>query len=210
MELVTKSSMGRNYDHVKMKVEVTKKPSDNANVQLLAIEKTRNQVDLVQEGWGEPDGYKLGGKDAEQVLEVQALFSEVGEYVIKISLLDKDSSDAVIATKDFTFNIETTTGGTDNEETTPPNGNTGDTDNGNQENNNGGQSGNENDNENNGQNGNTNENTNQNGQNQENVEEMPENLPQTGMTKYVYIITAIAILGTGYITLKNEKIKNKK
>ena len=210
MELITKSSMGRNYDHVKMQVEVTKKPSDSATVQLLAIERTRAQVDLIKDGWGEPDGYELGGKDVEQILDVQGVFSEVGEYVIKISLLDKDSSDAVIATKDFTFNIETTTGGTDNEETTPPNGNTGDTDNGNQENNNGGQSGNENDNENNGQNGNTNENTNQNGQNQENVEEMPENLPQTGMTKYVYIITAIAILGTGYITLKNEKIKNKK
>ena len=59
---------------------------------------------------GEPDGYELGGKDVEQILDVQGVFSEVGEYVIKISLLDKDSSDAVIATKDFTFNVETATG----------------------------------------------------------------------------------------------------
>ena len=210
MELITKSSMGRNYDHVKMQVEVTKKPSDSATVQLLAIERTRAQVDLIQDGWGEPDGYELGGKDVEQILDVQGVFSEVGEYIIKISLLDKDSSNAVIATKDFTFKVEkATTGGTDNEETTPPENSTGDTNNGNQDNNNNGQSGNQNNNGNNEQNGNGSQNNNQ-GEQNENVEEMPEKLPQTGMTKYVYIITAIAILGAGYITLKNEKIKNKK
>lgn len=204
MELITKSSMGKNYDHVKMQVEVTKKPSDSANVQLLAIERTRAQVDLIQDGWGEPDGYELGGKDVEQILDVQGVFSEVGEYVIKISLLDKDSSDAVIATKDFTFNVEkATTGDTDNDETTPPDGNTGDTNNGNGGNNNGGQSGNGN----NEQNGNGGQNNNQ---GEQNVEEVPEKLPQTGMTKYVYIITAIAILGAIYITLKNEKVKSKK
>lgn len=191
MELVTKSSMGRNYDHVKMKVEVTKKPSDNANVQLLAIEKTRNQVDLVQEGWGEPDGYKLGGKDAEQVLEVQALFSEAGEYGIKISLLDKDSSDAVIVEKDFTFNVEENSVNDENNEN---NGNTNETIPG----------GNETTGETESSENTTNtENT----ENIENIEEMPENLPKTGMTKYIYIITAIAILGAAYFTIKNEKIK---
>ena len=204
MELITKSSMGKNYDHVKMQVEVTQKPSDSATVQLLAIERTRAQVDLIQDGWGGPDGYELGGKDVEQILDVQGVFSEVGEYVIKISLLDKDSSDAVIATKEFTFNVEKTdSGDTDNDETTPPDGNT---DEGNQENNNGGQSGNENNNGNNEQNGNGGQNNNQ---GEQNIEEVPEKLPQTGMTKYVYIITAIAILGAIYITLKNEKAKRK-
>ena len=204
MKLITKSSMGKNYDHVKMQVEVTKKPSNSASVQLLAIERTRAQMDLIQDGWGGPDGYELGGKDVEQILDVQGVFSEVGEYVIKISLLDKDSSDAVIATKDFTFNVEkATTGDTDNDETTPPDGNTGDTNNGNGGNNNGGESGNGN----NEQNGNGGQNNNQ---GEQNVEEVPEKLPQTGMTKYVYIITAIAILGAIYITLKNEKVKSKK
>ena len=32
MELITKSSMGKNYDHVKMQVEVTQKPSDSATI----------------------------------------------------------------------------------------------------------------------------------------------------------------------------------
>ena len=49
---------------------------------------------------------------------------------------------------------------------------------------------------------------NQNG-NVENVEELPENLPKTGMTQYVYIITAIAVLGAVYISLKSEKSKQK-
>ena len=52
MELITKSSMGKNYEHVKMQVEVTQKPSDNATVQLLATEKTRQETDLIQDGWG--------------------------------------------------------------------------------------------------------------------------------------------------------------
>ena len=187
MELITKSSMGRNYDHVKMKVEVTKKPSDSATVQLLAIERTKSQVDLIQDGFGEPDGYELGGKDVEQILDVQGVFSQEGEYVIKISLLDKDSSDALIVTKDFTFNVEKAKIDDEENNTTPPEDNTQDNENniiGNQ--------------------------NQQNQVNTENVEEMPENLPKTGMTKYVYIITAIAVLGAGYITLKNDKIKNNK
>lgn len=176
MELITKSSMGKNYDHVKMQVKVTKKPSDNASVQLLATEKTRNQVDLVKDGWGEPDGYKLGGKNVEQVLEVQALFSEVGEYGIKISLLDKDASNAVIEEKEFTFNVKENAvndenNGDNNETVTDKNEVIGET---------------------------------------ENIEEMPENLPKTGMTKYIYIITFVAILGATYFTIKNEKDKKRK
>lgn len=178
MELITKSSMGKNYEHVKMQVEVTKKPSDNASVQLLATEKTRNQVDLVKDGWGEPDGYKLGGKNVEQVLEVQALFSEVGEYGIKISLLDKDASNAVIEEKEFTFNVKENAVNDEN-----------------------------NGNENNGDNNETVTDKNEVIGETENIEEMPENLPKTGMTKYIYIITFVAILGATYFTIKNEKIK---
>lgn len=164
MQLVTESTMGRYYDHVKLTVEVTKKPSDDATVKLLATTRTRQEVDLIQEGWGEPDGYALGGKDVKQILDVRALFSEIGEYTIKISLLDKDSSDAVIATEDFDVNVlETSAENTDNEE-------------------------------------NNNQNT-----NTENEEKLPENLPKTGMTQYVYIITTIAVLGASYIALKGTK-----
>ena len=107
------------------------------------------------------------------MLEVQALFSEVGEYGIKISLLDKDASNAVIEEKEFTFNVKENAvndenNGDNNETVTDKNEVIGET---------------------------------------ENIEEMPENLPKTGMTKYIYIITFVAILGATYFTIKNEKIK---
>lgn len=186
MELITKSTMGKNYDHVKMTVEVTKKPSDNATVQLLATTRTRQEVDLIQDGWGEPDGYQLGGKDVEQILDIKALFSEVGSYTIKVSLLDKDSSDAVIATKDFEFKVE--------KEQIVDNDNNGETPG---EGNNQGTTGE----------GNINNDENKN-ENTNTEEKLPENLPKTGMTQYAYVITAVSILGCAYIAIKN--IKNEK
>lgn len=189
MELITKSAMGRNYDHVKMTVEVTKKPSDSATVNLFATTRTRQEVDLIQDGWGEPDGYQLGGKDVEQILDIRALFSEVGAYTIKVSLLDKDSSDAVIATRDFNFNVvkTATENGNNNEETTPPEGNNQGTTGGTTEENIGNTTNPEN-----------NEQT-------QTEEELPETLPKTGTTQYVYIITALAVLSCAYIAVKNMK-----
>ena len=199
MELITSSSMGKNYDHVKMKVEITEKPSDSATVKLLATERTRQEIDLIQEGWGEPDGYELGGRDAEQVLELRGLFSEVGNYKIKVSLLDADTGNAEIVSKEFAVvvNKEATTTPEDNNQ----NENTG--------NNNGNNSENNeiigNNNANNDQNGNGQTEEGQQGAENTQNEEMPETLPKTGMTQYVYFITAIAILGTSYIAVKNFK-----
>lgn len=190
MELVTSSSMGKNYDHVKMKVEITNKPSDDATVKLLATERTRQEIDLVTDGWGEPTGYELGGKDAKQVLDIRGLFSQAGNYKIKISLLDKDTSDAEIASQEFDITVKETAQ-IDNE--------------GNEDNTNGNQNNTIEGEEQNTINDN-NENTSGNGSNTENVQnEMPETLPKTGMTQYIYFITAIAILGTGYIALRNFK-----
>ena len=41
--------------------------------------------------------------------------------------------------------------------------------------------------------------------NNENKEELPETLPKTGTTQYIYVITAIAVLGATYIAVKNIK-----
>lgn len=196
MELITKSSMGKNYDHVKMTVEVTKKPSDSAPVSMLATTRTRQEVDLIRNGWGEPDGYQLGGKDVEQILDVRALFSELGEYTIKVTLSDKDTGDALIQTKDFTFNVtEKTTTPPTTDEDNGQTGNTGDNNTGND--NAGNNSGETNNSENNNQ---TNTPS-----NNENNEKLPDTLPKTGTTQYVYVITAVAILGTTYIAIKNIK-----
>lgn len=193
MELITESSLGKGYEHVKMKVEVIQKPSDSATVKLLATERTRQEVDLIQDGWGEPDGYELGGKDVSQILDVRGLFSEVGKYTIKISLLDKDTSDALIATQNFEIDVKNVNNTGNGNNTTE-----------------GGTQGNEiNNNEttNNEIVGDIqkNEISNNVEENEINNNEIPENLPKTGMTQYVYIITAITALGAGYIALRNNK-----
>ena len=182
MELITESSLGKNYKKVKMKVEITKRPSDDATVKLLATEKTRQEIDLVQDGWGEPDGYELGGKDVKQILDIRGVFSKVGDYTIKVSLEDADNGNTQIATKSFNISVqdETADNNQNNDETQnkPNEENTNNTTIGGTDNNN---------------------------ENTQNNEEIPEELPKTGMTQYVYIITAIAVLGSGYLALKNTK-----
>ncbi len=181
MKLITESSMGKNYDHVILKAEITSKPTD-ADVKLLATTTVRQEVDLIQTPWGDPTGYALGGKDVKQELNIRGLFTKVGEYTIKISLLDKDSGDAQIATREFKINVI--------EEGT--------------QNNNPGQGNNSENNENieNGQGQNNESNI------QENKpENTPETLPKTGMTKYAYIVIIMAVLGTAYIIIANAKIK---
>ena len=187
MELLTESSLAKNYDNVKMNVEITKKPSNSATVKLLATERTRQEIDLIKDGWGEPDGYQLGGKDVKQILDIRGLFNEKGSYTIKVSLLDKDKSNAEIASESFNITVEERQ--TDDKDERQ--------DNNNQEEN-GGTIGNTN-------NENTNKPNNENTSNIENNEELPENLPKTGITKYAYIITVIAILGSGYLALQNRK-----
>ncbi len=114
MQLVTESSMGRYYDHVKLTIEVVSKPSDNATVELTAITSESQEVDLIQDGWGDPDGYELGGQNVRQELNITGVFSEAGEYQLKVTLLDKDDSDSVIASKDITLNVQTVTVEDDN------------------------------------------------------------------------------------------------
>ena len=182
MELITKSSLGQNYEKVKMKVEVTKKPSEDANVKLLATERTKQEIDLIQNGWGEPDGYELGGKDVQQILDVRGIFSKAGDYTIKVSLEDADNGNTQIATKSFNISVQdkTADNNQNNDETQnkPNEENTNNTTIGGTDNNN---------------------------ENIQNTEKIPEELPKTGMTQYVYIITAIAVLGSGYLALKNTK-----
>lgn len=208
MELITESSLGKGYDHVKMKVEVTQKPSDEATVNLLATERTRQEVDLIKDGWGEPDGYELGGKDVKQILDIRGLFSEVGEYKIKVSLLDKDTSDALIATADFNVNVKEVDNAEDSNENNEVEGGTQTNEIGNEivgnevENEISNEIQNEISNEVQENEINNNETT---GNENLTNNEIPENLPKTGMTQYVYIITALAALGAGYVALKNNK-----
>ena len=102
MKLSYSSSMGRYYEHARLIAEAT--TPEGGNVKLTAIEAiTRAEEDIIQSGWGDPQGYKIGGKDFSQVLNVQALFTKAGNYTITLKLIDRDNSDSVIAQKQFSF-----------------------------------------------------------------------------------------------------------
>lgn len=105
MTLITESSMGKNYDHVRLIAEVTAKPSDNATAKLLATQDDSTEIDLLQSGWGEADGYAIGGKDVRQELLLRGEFDTDGKYTIDIKLIDRDDSDSVIAEKSFDITV---------------------------------------------------------------------------------------------------------
>ena len=112
MKLTYSSAMGRYYEHARLIAEATT-PTD-ASVKLLATDGvTKAETDIIQSGWGDPQGYKIGGKDVSQVLNVRALFSEVGEYSITLKLIDRDNSDTVIAQESFEYKVS-------EKEITPP------------------------------------------------------------------------------------------
>ena len=120
MTLITESSMGKNYDHVRMVAEPTKKPSDDAPVKLLATDERSQELGLIQNGWGEADGYALGGKNVRQELLLKGEFSHIGDYTVNIKIIDRDNSDAVVAQKDFNFTVSKTAVTDKEEPTTPP------------------------------------------------------------------------------------------
>lgn len=104
MILSYSSSMGRYYEHARLIAQAT--TPQNANVKLTAIDAlTSAEEDIIQSGWGDPQGYKIGGKDVSQVLNVKALFTEPGDYTITLKLIDRDNSDSVITEKDFKFTV---------------------------------------------------------------------------------------------------------
>lgn len=104
MKLSYSSSMGRFYEHARLIAEATT-PS-GATVKLTGINEEENaEQDIIKSGWGDPQGYKIGGKDFSQVLNLKALFSDEGEYTITLRLIDRDNSDNAISENQFKFTV---------------------------------------------------------------------------------------------------------
>ena len=178
MRLSYSSPMGKYYNKARLVAEST----GAGDVQLIGTDESQLDHDIIESGWGEEQGYSIGGKDVSQVLNVRGIFSEAGDYQITLKLIDRENSDAVIAEKTFDFTVaeqvETlppTTEGTENgttennpEEITPP------------------------------------------VEVEENVTEnttgntMPSKLPKTGINIYVPISTILIIL-TGIVIYYNKK-----
>ena len=111
MILSLTSSMGKNYDHARIILDAT--TPDGGNVQLKGTDETQTEYDLIDSGWGDPSGYAIGGQNVNKILNLRAIFDKVGEYKLTFKLIDRDSSDAVIAENTFTVTVTDT-------ETTPP------------------------------------------------------------------------------------------
>ncbi len=134
---------------------------------------------LFGSGFGDAQGYKIGGKDVSQVLQTRAVFSDAGDYTITLKLIDRDNSDAVIAEKTFGFTaVETTSqvvppaNTPENTETQVP--------------------------------GNTNG-TNKEERKEEVKQEMPSKLPKTGGNIYIPVVLALIVLGGGYAFYNKKK-----
>lgn len=97
------SPMGRFYEHARLVAEAVE--PNGANVKLLAIDDAGLEHDIIESGWGDAQGYKIGGKDVSQVLKTRAIFDQAGAYKITLKLIDRDDSDNVIAEKTFDFNV---------------------------------------------------------------------------------------------------------
>ena len=103
MKLSYSSPMGRYYEHARLIASATT-PKDGT-VNLIGIDENNLEHDIIQNGWGDAQGYKIGGKDVLQVLNLRGTFSKTGDYTITLKLIDRDNSDSVIAEKTFNFTV---------------------------------------------------------------------------------------------------------
>ncbi len=103
MNLSYSSPMGRYYEHARLVAEAV--APTGATVKLLAKDQSNLEHDIIQSGWGDAQGNKIGGKDVLQSLQTRAIFSEEGNYTITLKLIDRDNSDSIIAEKTFSFSV---------------------------------------------------------------------------------------------------------
>lgn len=187
MKIVVSSSMGKNYEHTRIIAKATT-PS-GATVNLLATDSQGLEHDIIQSGWGDADGDSIGGVNVRKELDVRGLFSVAGDYSITLSLIDRDNSDAEIVSKTFTIAVLEEAKPTEPEnpeevkpeekpEPVEPEENPED-------------------------NGETN-NKEQNKVITENKNN-PKNLPKTGNTIYVVILSIVAVLVVSYICIRKRK-----
>lgn len=173
--ITTSSEMGKYYDHARLIAEVT--TQTGGTVTLIGIDEQQLEHDLIQSGWGDPSGYKIGGK-VNQVLKFTGLFTEAGDYQITLKLIDRDSSDASIVEKTFDIKVV--------EESTVED---------------------ENNNTNTGNNTeNTTDNITNSTEEQEKIEELPKELPKTGIN-YTGIVIALIVLAILIYFTKYRKKK---
>lgn len=119
IKLSYSSTMGRYYANARLVAEVV--APGNAITKLFATDTAGLEHDIIQSGWGEAQGYAIGGPNFAQVLNVRGIFTDVGNYTITLKLIDRGNSDAVIAQKSFDFTIADVVQNAPTENQTTPN-----------------------------------------------------------------------------------------
>ena len=101
-EVVLKGENATLYQKVRIKVELISGPSTPT---IIATDTNSQDFNILEIGyWGPAEGFQVGGT-FENVTPVKATFADAGSYVIRLSLLDLDNSNAVITTRDFTLTV---------------------------------------------------------------------------------------------------------
>lgn len=97
------SSMGKYYNHARLIAEAT--TPVGGTVQLLSTDINGLEHDIIQSGWGDAQGFQIGGPDSLREIMAKAKFSEVGNYNITLKLIDRDNSDQIIAEQSFPISV---------------------------------------------------------------------------------------------------------
>ena len=169
MKLEISSNMGRYYEHARIIAEAV--TPEGGQVTLKGIDEQSLEHDIIQSGWGDPQGEKIGGANVSKILNLKANFIKAGNYTITINLIDRDLSDSIIASKTFDINVLETEGQIEDNE--------------NQEGNNVNEEKNEIKNE-------------EKIEENNNEENLPKTLPKTG--RNIFIPAVILIIGIAIIT----------
>ena len=103
MRITITSNLGKNYDHVRLLANAT--TPDGGSVELIAKDNQSLDHDIILSGWGDPSGFMIGGQNVNKVIDTSAVFNKAGNYSITFQLVDRDSADAVIASKKFDFTV---------------------------------------------------------------------------------------------------------
>ena len=169
MKLEISSNMGRYYEHARIIAKAV--TPEGGQVTLKGIDEQSLEHDIIQSGWGDPQGEKIGGANVSKILNLKANFTKAGNYTITINLIDRDLSDSIIASKTFDINVLETEGQIEDNE--------------NQEGNNVNEEKNEIKNE-------------EKIEENNNEENLPKTLPKTG--RNIFIPAVILIIGIAIIT----------
>lgn len=91
------------YTNVRIKVDAISGP---ATPSIIAYDSEGNAFDITQIGnWGPQGGFAVGGTFRNET-PIVATYPEAGTYVSRMSLVDVNNNDQVIASKEFTITVQ--------------------------------------------------------------------------------------------------------